>query len=156
MSFTIERFSSDDKQAFLTLSDMADPWAVENGRPAIPESNWQSLISKDGGLHGYALKRNGEVAGYVLYCFCACIKTVRDECQVRDVFVLPEYRRQGGGTLLMRAVHDDAQKQNADRVFWFANPSRKDAVAFHGTFGSQSAEMLGYFRWLGHEAEQAA
>lgn len=158
MTFTIDVFSENDKQDCLALWDLANPWSKENNRPDIPEANWQDVVSQQGPLYGLALRQasDGKLVGYILYFFCPSIRNVRDECEIRDIFVLPEFRRQGGGTLLMKAVHEKAREHDAGRIFWAVNALREDSIAFMSTFGAEEKTERTYYLWLNTKVKAVA
>lgn len=156
MAFEISNFSENDRDAWLKMWDMADPWCKNNNRPDIPQSNWRDIVTGEGPLYGLALRRDGVLAGYLLYFFCPSIRNVRDECQVRDIFVHPDFRRQGGGTLLMNKIDHIAREKNAGRIFWACNAALEDSLAFLGTFRVEDCAERVFYKWLGVSKVEAA
>ncbi len=146
--FRVDRFDKSDKHDWLCLWDMADPWCRENKRPDIPESNWRDLMSSHKSLSGFALRADNRLTGYGLYFFCPSIRNVRDECEVRDLYIHPDFRRKGGGTLLMNAIHEAAENYDAGRVYWSCNAAREDSLAFLSRFGAEEKTERTYYQWL--------
>ena len=107
-------------------------------------------------LQGLALWVDDMLAGYILYSFNPCIKTAGDECQIMDLFVAPEYRRQGGGSLLFEAVRAEAVQKNAGRLRWWFNPNRPDSAGFYETRAVDFSDMQVFAGvWLEGKAKAA-
>ncbi len=150
MNFVVDGFKADDRENFLTLLDMADPWARENGRDDIPESNWQSLLSDSTALQGFALRdeETARLVGYVLYYYAPSIKTRLDKCYICDLFVHPDSRRQGGGTLLMDTVKNDATEKQSGCMCWVANPNRDESIGFFSKLEAEHLPHHLFVQWL--------
>ena len=140
MAFTINPLNENDKADWLALRIAADPWPAENDREDILEANWDKIIDPENPLNGLALRKEHELVGYGLYFFSPCIRTSSDECMVRDIFIKPEYRRQGGGTLIMRTIEEKADAAKAGRIFWATHPANETAIAFHKTLNADIEE----------------
>ena len=156
MNFQITDIQQTDKNTLFELMRLGDPWAWDNNRPDIPESNWVSLMEDEGNLHGLALRADDALVGYALYFFCPDIKESRDACELRDIFVLEKFRRNGGGTKLVNAVQERARQANAGRVYWSTNAAREGTVVFYRTFELEEWTHKSFYQWLNTSEKKVA
>ena len=148
MNFEIKDFTESDKGIAFELFNLADPWAKENDRLDILESNWQKILSPSKSLNGVAVWSENQLIGYGLYFFATSIKTVGDECQIRDLFIHPGFRLKGAGTVLMQHIEKTAKEERAGRIFWAINAARKDSIAFLNNFHAEKREETVFIKWF--------
>jgi GNAT superfamily N-acetyltransferase len=150
VKFVVEPFKEKDQSDFLKMSDLADSWPRENDRLDIPQSNWQQLLDGNTNMHGFVLRDTDtqQAAGYVMYSFRPCIRTVGDECAILDIFVREEYRNQGGGSLLREAVETEAAKNNAGCIRFNYNPNRPESSTFYANYPAEKIDRTLVVKWL--------
>ncbi len=91
-------------------------------------------------LLGYV---DGVAAGFAVYFHTYSTFLARPGLYLEDIFVLPEHRRRGLGTLLMRRVAAVAVERGCGRFEWAALDWNTDAHRFYEGLG---AEMLAEWR----------
>ncbi len=86
---------------------------------------WQRLRTTDV-LHAAGTRVDGNLVGIVHYLFHAsCWAT--DVCYLQDLFVDPQFRRQGLGGALINHVASHARRLGASRVYWLTQSDNATA-----------------------------
>ncbi|MDR3182879.1 MAG: GNAT family N-acetyltransferase [Planctomycetaceae bacterium] len=80
-------------------------------------------------------KYNGEDAGFVLYYFTYATFRGNTGIYIEDLFVRPEYRRNGIGKMLFREVARIAKKRGCFRIDWMVLDWNNSGAAFYKTIG---------------------
>ncbi len=80
-------------------------------------------------IHLYLLEER--VAGYL------CSWLIADELQIHNVAVLPEFRRRGIASELIRTVVEQFRTQRLDRVLLEVRVGNESAIALYRSFGFQ-------------------
>lgn len=105
-----------------------------------PETSVREVLEWQGIL-GIASEVRGKVVGFLI------ARQVRDEAEVLNLAVAPEWRRRGEGGALLRAAVVELRKQGVNRVFLEVRESNAAGIAFyrrHSFFSAGRRE--GYYR----------
>ncbi len=81
--------------------------------------------------------RERQPIGFALYYFAYSTFLMRPTLYVEDIFVLPEYRRQGVGTDLLIALARIARRKGCGRMEWTVLEWNKSAIHFYKQLGAK-------------------
>ncbi|MCW6037910.1 GNAT family N-acetyltransferase [Spirulina subsalsa FACHB-351] len=79
----------------------------------------------------------GKVVGFALFFPNYSTFLTQPGIYLEDLFILPDYRRQGIGTALLRAVAQLAAQRGAGRLEWSVLNWNESAIAFYRKMGAQ-------------------
>ncbi|XFA73653.1 GNAT family N-acetyltransferase [Thermosynechococcaceae cyanobacterium Okahandja] len=79
---------------------------------------------------------HGEVIAYALFFTTYSTFLTRPGLYLEDLFVRPNYRRQGVGTALLRALATIARDRNYGRMEWSVLDWNQSAIAFYEGMGA--------------------
>ncbi len=99
---------------------------------------------------------DGEPAGFVVYFHTYSTSLARRSMYLEDLYVSPEYRRRGLGTLLLRRVAAIAVERGCGRFEWLALDWNTDAHRFYEHLGAEMLPELRVFRIHGDALSQLA
>ncbi len=83
--------------------------------------------------HLFAEMRDGEIIGYI------CVRVMYEEAQICNIAVLPEFRRQGVATELLKQSMSFCTEQNCLRAELEVNTENLAAVELYKKFGFEVA-----------------
>ena len=104
-------------------------------------------------LLGFA---DDEPAGFAVYFHTYSTFLARRSMYLEDLYVSPEYRRRGLGTLLLRHVAAIAVERNCGRFEWTALDWNTDAHRFYEDLGAEMLPEWCLFRIHGDALRQLA
>ena len=81
-------------------------------------------------------ERRGRPVGYAVYFETYSTFLARPCLYVEDIFVLPEERRHGVGTALLRELAREAARRGCGRMEWQVLTWNTPAIAFYERFGA--------------------
>lgn len=89
--------------------------------------------------YAYALVAEvaGELVGYAIYFFNYSTFKMQPGLYLEDVFVLPEHRRSGIGSALLRAVAREAVARGCGRYEWTVLDWNQPAIEFYRRMGAE-------------------
>ncbi len=100
-------------------------WVLRNGRAL-------TLIEEDG----------VSLAGAIMLLFEGAF------CRVLSIATMPEHRRRGLGTEMMRAAEEEARKRGCSRVRLEVSTQNYGAIEFYRKLGYKTDGVLyGYYSW---------
>ncbi|WP_017306356.1 GNAT family N-acetyltransferase [Spirulina subsalsa] len=79
----------------------------------------------------------GQVVGFALFFPNYSTFLTQPGIYLEDLFILPDYRRQGIGTALLQAVAQLAVQRGAGRFEWSVLDWNESAIAFYQKMGAQ-------------------
>jgi GNAT superfamily N-acetyltransferase len=82
-----------------------------------------------------AENQDRKIVGYATYIFCY-YTWVGKSLYMDDLYVLPEYRGKGIGTLLIRKVMDYARETKCHRLRWQVSNWNAKAIVFYKSLGA--------------------
>ena len=143
--FQISEFNEADKEQWLKL------WTTfEDGNKnpeeckEICKKNWPRILNDDScGAFALRLKENDLAVGFILFASYWCAYSDKDDCYISGLSVLPEYRKNGGGKMLIEHVIEFAKKRDFERVFWLTNKNHPEAISLYESL-AEAQEWIRY------------
>lgn len=120
---TIKPMQTEDVKgiSYIENACFAHPWTEENLTEELNNPTARFFVAvKDGTAVGYIGANN-----------------IADEVYITNVAVLPVYRKQGIGELLLQVLLNDSEKDNADFVTLEVRESNEPAIALYEKYGFQ-------------------
>lgn len=84
-----------------------------------------------------------EVIGFALYCFRYSSFAGQPSIWLDDLFVSPDMRGNGAGTLLMNKLHQIAHEHNCTHLAWTADARNTKGLNFYNRLGAKIVEQKG-------------
>ena len=139
-SFHLERLSLHHLTAAAELEAkcFSQPWSAS----AL------EILTRDGGFGIAAMDRNGKLIGY------GGMLTVLDEGQITNVAVSPDFRRQGVGKAIMRALTEEAKQRGISLISLEVRVSNLAAQKLYLGLGFTEAGIRK--RFYAHPVEDAS
>ncbi len=111
-------------------SSHSNPWSINAIVDVLKKKHYRLLVSEQASV----------VNGLCLYTFVA------DECNLLYIAVDAQYRKQGIGRKLLKALINQGRQQNIGRVFLEVRESNQAAIALYACTGFiKSAERKNYY-----------
>ncbi|MBL1175812.1 N-acetyltransferase family protein [Pantanalinema sp. GBBB05] len=79
---------------------------------------------------------NNQIVGYILFFYTYSTFLTKPGIYLEDLFVLPEYRRQGLGTTLLTYLAQRAVSEDCGRLEWSVLDWNQPAIAFYQGLGA--------------------
>ncbi len=144
--FEVSKFTEDEKKQwhFLWSGYQKDEDASEERIEKEVEANWPRL-QKDKTCHVNALRLTdtNEAVGFATFVTHWCTTSIKDECLLYDLFVMPKYQGQGGGRLLINSVLEFAKENNLEEVSWLTMDKNKQAQILY----DKITDKVAWFRY---------
>lgn len=138
--FTIRPATAGDVSRLLTfIQGIAEYERLEHQVTATEEGLLTSLFGDEAAAEALLAFADGEPAGFAVFFHTYSTFLGQRGMHLEDLYVSPEYRRLGLGTLLLRRVAAIAVERNCGRFEWMALDWNTDAHTFYEGLG---AEML--------------
>ena len=142
--FTIRPAATDDVPRLLAfIHGIAEYERLTHQVSATEEALLTSLFGDQPAAEALLAFADGEPAGFAVYFHTYSTFLARRGMHLEDLYVSPEYRRLGLGTLLLRRVAAIAEERGCGRFEWMALDWNTDAHRFYEGLG---AEMLPEWR----------
>ncbi len=77
----------------------------------------------------YVLETNKTIIGHAVTSIGA------DECHILNISIIPEAQQQGWGSLLLKKLHADAEKQRVTAIFLEVRPTNQAGIALYRSAG---------------------
>lgn len=103
-------------------------------RAEVTAATWQRLMADDQ-VCGLVAEQDGVLVGLTHYVTHPVTGHLKPVCYMQDVFVRPEYRRQGVGRALVSRLAQIGRQQQWARIYWLAEASNKEALALYNKLG---------------------
>lgn len=96
---------------------------------------WRRLIDPSSQIGGLAAHIDGKMAGLVHYILHPVTGHIEPVCYMQDVYVLPEYRRQGIARKMIETLAVKGKEENWARLYWLAEAGNEEAQALYQDLG---------------------
>jgi GNAT superfamily N-acetyltransferase len=113
---------------------------LEHEMEVTVESLHHALFGSQPVAGALLARSNSEVAGYAIYFSTFCSFAGRAGLWLEDVYVRPQFRKQGLGRQLIEAVARIGVERNAGRFEWIALDWNERALDFYKRLGAQVAK----------------
>ena len=99
-----------------------------------------SKVLQDPNSYLFVADHDGVAIGVALVTIRNVVRYARPVAELDELFVLEEYRKQGIGKKLMRAVEQKATELHCQRIYLESHADRKPAHAFYEALGYTNYE----------------
>lgn len=141
MEFSINQIKPDEVSGLLELiRELARFERLEHEVEATVEALTESLFGPEPVAGALIARANGELAGYALHFFTFSSFTGRAGIWLEDLYVRPEFRRQGLGRALIEAVARIGAERNCKRFEWTALNWNENALDFYRSLGAKTMD----------------
>jgi GNAT superfamily N-acetyltransferase len=141
MESSIDQITREGIPALLELiRELARFERLEHEVIATVESLTESLFGERPVAGALIGRVNGELAGYALYFFTFSSFIGRAGIWLEDLYVKPEFRRQGLGKAMVKAVARVGAERNCGRFEWTALNWNKNALDFYRKLGAKTMD----------------
>jgi GNAT superfamily N-acetyltransferase len=104
----------------------------------------------------FLLEVDGKAAGYAIFFENFSTFEGRAGIYLEDIFIAPEFRKQGLGKALFKAVAAEAVRRDCPRLEWACLDWNHQAIEFYRSLRAQPLEEWTVYRLTGKDLEQAA
>lgn len=94
---------------------------------AQTELTWSRFFDVSFNLHGFVVEIEGVVAGFAHCSFTNSTWLEKPDLYLEDLFVSPDFRRQGLGEFLIQSCADFALASGSRRLYWQTQRSNESA-----------------------------
>ena len=137
MACSISQIRREEIPALLEMvRELARFEQLEHTVEATPELLSESLFGPQAVAGALLARADNQVAGYALYFFTFSSFTGRPGIWLEDLYVRPQFRRQGIGRALIVEVGRIGVARNCQRYEWTALNWNKNALEFYGRLGA--------------------
>lgn len=141
MDITIAPVARDEVPVLLELIwELARFEHLEHEMEVTVESLTHALFGPHPAAEALLGRCDGEVAGYAIFFPTFCSFAGRAGIWLEDVYVRPQFRRQGLGRKLIEAVARIGAERNSGRFEWIALDWNERALEFYRGLGAQVAK----------------
>ncbi|MDB9315852.1 GNAT family N-acetyltransferase [Spirulina sp. CS-785/01] len=135
--FQIRAASPSDVPAiFQLIQALADYEQLSHEVTGTVDALQEHLFGDSPYIEAIVAEVEGKVVGFALFFYNYSTFLTRPGIYLEDLFVLPEYRRQGIGTELLKAVIGLAVQRKAGRVEWSVLEWNDPAIQFYQKMGA--------------------
>ena len=155
--FTVRPATADDVPRLLAfIRGMAEYHHLTHQVTATEEALLASLFGYPPAAEALLASADDEPAGFAVYFHTYSTFLARRSMYLEDLYVSPEYRRRGLGTLLLRRVAAIAVERDCGRFEWIALDWNTDAHRFYEDLGAEMLPEGRIFRIHGDAMRQLA
>lgn len=101
----------------------------------ITTSTWMRLMDDTIPVFGLCAIKNGEMAGLVHYVLHYTTGAIEPACYMQDVFVSPNFRKQGIAAQMVEALAEIGKARKWSRLYWLADNGNEAAQALYRNIG---------------------
>ncbi len=150
MSFNIRPAAPDDCETILSLiRELAVYEKMLDEVVATPEMICNSLFGDRPGAECLLAEVDGDCVGFALYFFNYSTFLGRPGLYLEDLFVQPEFRKQGIGKALFKRVAEVAFERNCGRMEWSVLDWNEPSIEFYKSMGAVAMEEWTVYRLIG-------
>ena len=138
-----------DIPAFLELVQaLADYEKLRGPDPEARERLARDALADPPPFSVLLAERGSRAIGYAAYFFTYSTFLALPTLFVEDIFVLPDARRGGAATALMRALAQEAVRRGCGRMEWQVLTWNQPAMDFYGRLGARQVDDWLTYRLL--------
>ncbi len=157
MSLEIRKATAEDSSLILSLiKGIAEFEHLEHEFVATEELLLKNMFGETPYAHCYLAFFDGELAAYSLYFFNFSTFLAKPGLYLEDLYVKPEYRRQGIGKALLLNLAKVAKDHGCGRMEWMALDWNTRAHAFYKELGADMLTEWNLFRTTGISLDKLA
>ncbi|HIK37821.1 MAG: GNAT family N-acetyltransferase [Geminocystis sp.] len=126
----------DVETLFELIRALADYEKLTDSVKGNPQSLAKHLFSQPAYAEAIVAEVQGKLVGFALFYPNYSTFLTKPGIHLEDLFVLPEYRRQGIGSALLKYVVNLAKERDFGRVEWNVLEWNKPAIIFYEKMGA--------------------
>ena len=157
MTFTVSYFQAHENEEWLDL------WSAYLDRSSLvfdynlAHANWRRFFDPASALEALALKatdqdNNNSIAGFAVLLFHENSGSDRLECYLHDLYVDENWRKHGGGHLLLSTICDMCRARDIFRLSWTTSIHNEVAQSLYKHF-AEPQNRLRYRAYFDGELE---
>lgn len=121
---------------FKELNILFQEFAEFEKLPELMTNTYDQMVSEKEFLNGFvAVNEKEEVIGYATFFF-AYFTWVGKSLYMDDLYVKPDYRGKGIGSMLINEIINKAKLENCKRLRWQVSDWNKPAIEFYKSLGA--------------------
>lgn len=102
----------------------------------ITACTWKRLADPDNTMvNGLCAEMNGEFRGIAHYILHNTTGQIKPVCYMQDVYVDPQFRRQGVGKRLVNEITEIGKREDWARLYWITQRNNFEAKKMYENFG---------------------
>jgi GNAT superfamily N-acetyltransferase len=157
MSITVRSARPADADVLLGLIDAL----ADYEKLARPDAEARRRLIRDAfsdtrRIQAYLVEADGRVVGYALTFEAYSSFLASTTLFLEDVFVLPEHRRGGIGTVVMRHLAREALRRGCGRMEWMVLTWNEPAIRFYDKLGARRLDDWMAYRLAGEDLARVA
>ena len=106
------------------------------------ELTWSRFFDDAFNLHGFVVEVDGKVVGFAHCSFTNSTWLEKPDLYLEDLFVSPDFRRQGLGEFLIRNCADFAKDAGSRRLYWQTQRSNESAQKLYSKIATLSEYII--------------
>jgi GNAT superfamily N-acetyltransferase len=157
MSITVRSARPADADVLLGLIDaLADYEKLARPDAEARRRLIRETFSDHRRIQAYLVEADGRVVGYALTFEAYSSFLASTTLFLEDVFVLPEHRRGGIGTVVMRHLAREALRRGCGRMEWMVLTWNEPAIRFYDKLGARRLDDWMAYRLAGEDLARVA
>lgn len=124
------------EEDFEELISLFKEFAVFEKLPEKMTNSLEQMKREKELIKGFIIRRDGRIAGYVTFFFAYYTWTGKS-LYMDDLYIVPEYRSQGLGTLLVDEVISYAKEHKCNKLRWQVSSWNDPAIEFYEGIGAE-------------------
>jgi GNAT superfamily N-acetyltransferase len=122
---------------FSQILDLFQEFAEFEKTPDAMNNSLERMMREKDLFHCYVAEtQGGEIVGFATHFF-AYYTWIGKSLYLDDLFVKPDYRGNGLGTLLINKVIDYAKESQCHKLVWQVSDWNKPAIEFYKSLGAE-------------------
>lgn len=146
MQINIRNATSDDVQAIYDMIYELAVYEKLEDQVIMTADDLQNVIFNEKIAHVIIAELDGVIAGYCLYFYNVSTFKGRKGIYIEDVYVRPQYRKNGLGKALLCKIRDIAKDNNCGRIEWSCLDWNVTSSDFYVSMGAAKNEGWELFR----------
>jgi GNAT superfamily N-acetyltransferase len=141
-SLTVRPLEARDFDAWLPLWDDYNAFYRNEVRGEVTQTTFRRLHEGADGLFGLVAEGSGGLAGLAHAIFHPSTWTTRSYCYLEDLFVARSCRGSGVARALIEGVYREADRRDADRVYWHTQAYNAPARSLYDTVAQPTSFVV--------------
>ena len=126
-----------DERDFEQIVELFTEFSVFEKHPEKMDNSVERMRTEKDYFHCYIAETTGEkIVGYVSYFFCYYTWTGKS-IYMDDLYIKPEYRGKGTGSLLIQKVIDLGKETKCRKLRWQVSHWNQPAIDFYKSLGAE-------------------
>ena len=101
----------------------------------VTTETWRRLCHKKEPVFGLGVYDENQMQGFLHYILHPTTGFIEQACYMQDIFIAPDYRKQGLAKRLLWELDEKRRKENWSRLYWFAEKDNMAAQKLYENIG---------------------